>query len=241
MGNSIGHVFYFRNRWFFLVAFPPGTAGDSTAVHLQGPRQLSSSPSHSPMQARVGGWEAPAVVGILTLPSPLLHPSLHFSPQGSATLHHWQQLAQPHLGGILDPRPGVVTKGFRTLDVDLDEVYCLNDFEEDDTGDHISLTGLATSTPVQHPETSGERSRARVTVSGSRSYSSQPQASPEEMQQPPAPAGLEEEEEGSGEGTSISPVNLTPVPETELWALLSSVPGSIRSNSVSVASARLCG
>ncbi|KAB0393325.1 hypothetical protein E2I00_006541 [Balaenoptera physalus] len=51
----------------------------------------------------------------------------------SATLHHWQQLAQPHLGGILDPRPGVVTKGFRTLDVDLDEVYCLNDFEEDDT------------------------------------------------------------------------------------------------------------
>ncbi|XP_036075749.1 trafficking kinesin-binding protein 1 isoform X4 [Rousettus aegyptiacus] len=75
--------------------------------------------------------------------------------EGSATLHHWQQLAQPHLGGILDPRPGVVTKGFRTLDVDVDEVYCLNDFEEDDTGDHISLPSLATSTPVQHPETSG--------------------------------------------------------------------------------------
>nr|XP_051707777.1 trafficking kinesin-binding protein 1 isoform X10 [Oryctolagus cuniculus] len=78
--------------------------------------------------------------------------------EGSATLHHWQQLAQPHLGGILDPRPGVVTKGFRTLDVDLDEVYCLNDFEEDDTGDHISPPGLATSTPVQHPETSVNRS-----------------------------------------------------------------------------------
>ncbi|KAL4677647.1 hypothetical protein H8959_020321 [Pygathrix nigripes] len=57
--------------------------------------------------------------------------------EGSATLHHWQQLAQPHLGGILDPRPGVVTKGFRTLDVDLDEVYCLNDFEEDDTGREV--------------------------------------------------------------------------------------------------------
>ncbi|XP_036886379.1 trafficking kinesin-binding protein 1 isoform X8 [Sturnira hondurensis] len=56
--------------------------------------------------------------------------------EGSATLHHWQRLAQPHLGGILDPRPGVVTKGFRTLDVDLDEVYCLNDFEEDDTAHH---------------------------------------------------------------------------------------------------------
>lgn len=180
---------------------------------------------------------------ILTLPSPCIDPSL-FSQQGSATLHHWQQLAQPHLGGILDPRPGVVTKGFRTLDVDLDEVYCLNDFEEDDTGDHISLAGLATSTPIQHMETSGERSRAHVTVSGSRSYSSQPQASPEEMHQPPEQAGLEEEEEeeeGSGEGTSISPVNLTPLPEAELWAMLISVPGTTRSNSVSVASARLCG
>lgn len=161
--------------------------------------------------------------------------------EGSATLHHWQQLAQPHLGGILDPRPGVVTKGFRTLDVDLDEVYCLNDFEEDDTGDHISLMGLATSTPVQHPGTSGERSRARVAVSGTRSHPSQPQAAPEEMQRPPAPAGLEDEEEGSGEGTSISPVNLTPPQEAELWALLTSVPGTTRSNSMSVASARLCG
>uniref|UniRef100_A0A8C9EVV7 Trafficking kinesin protein 1 n=1 Tax=Pavo cristatus TaxID=9049 RepID=A0A8C9EVV7_PAVCR len=63
------------------------------------------------------------------------------------------QLAQPHLGGILDPRPGVVTKGFRTLDLDLDEVYCLNDYEEDETGD-ISYKGLTTSTPVQHTETS---------------------------------------------------------------------------------------
>ncbi|KAJ7395812.1 Trafficking kinesin-binding protein 1 [Pitangus sulphuratus] len=73
--------------------------------------------------------------------------------EGSATLHHWQQLAQPHLGGILDPRPGVVTKGFRTLDLDVDEVYCLNDYEEDETGD-ISYKGLTTSTPVQHTETS---------------------------------------------------------------------------------------
>ncbi|XP_031325901.1 trafficking kinesin-binding protein 1 isoform X5 [Camelus dromedarius] len=130
--------------------------------------------------------------------------------EGSATLHHWQQLAQPHLGGILDPRPGVVTKGFRTLDVDLDEVYCLNDFEEDDTGDHISLPGLATSTPVQHPETSGERSRARVTVSGSRSYPSRPQAFPEEMQEPPT-AEEEEEEEGSAHhpGKCMSQTNST--------------------------------
>lgn len=34
---------------------------------------------------------------------------------GSATLHAWQQLAQPHMGALLDHRPGVVTKGFCTL------------------------------------------------------------------------------------------------------------------------------
>uniref|UniRef100_A0A665T936 Trafficking protein, kinesin binding 1a n=1 Tax=Echeneis naucrates TaxID=173247 RepID=A0A665T936_ECHNA len=33
--------------------------------------------------------------------------------EGSATLHAWQQLAQPHMGALLDHRPGVVTKGFR--------------------------------------------------------------------------------------------------------------------------------
>ncbi|KAG8572705.1 hypothetical protein GDO81_012134 [Engystomops pustulosus] len=73
--------------------------------------------------------------------------------EGSATLHHWQQLAQPHLGGILDPRPGVVTKGFRTLDLDQEDVYCFTDFEEDETGD-IPFKNLTTSSPVHHSETS---------------------------------------------------------------------------------------
>ncbi|XP_068092415.1 trafficking kinesin-binding protein 1 isoform X6 [Hyperolius riggenbachi] len=73
--------------------------------------------------------------------------------EGSATLHHWQQLAQPHLGGILDPRPGVVTKGFRNLDVDQEDVYCFADYEEDETGD-IPYKSLTTSSPVHHSETS---------------------------------------------------------------------------------------
>ncbi|XP_073406196.1 trafficking kinesin-binding protein 1 isoform X2 [Dendrobates tinctorius] len=73
--------------------------------------------------------------------------------EGSATLHQWQQLAQPHLGGILDPRPGVVTKGFRTLDLDQEDVYSFTDFEEDETGD-IPFKSLSTSSPVQHSETS---------------------------------------------------------------------------------------
>ncbi|XP_077063881.1 trafficking kinesin-binding protein 1 isoform X2 [Siphateles boraxobius] len=64
--------------------------------------------------------------------------------EGSATLHAWQQLAQPHLGGILDTRPGVVTKGFRTLELDLEEVYQFTDLEEDESGQH-SQSGISTS------------------------------------------------------------------------------------------------
>ncbi|MGH0127037.1 UNVERIFIED_CONTAM: hypothetical protein FKN15_030424 [Acipenser sinensis] len=50
--------------------------------------------------------------------------------EGSLTLHHWQQLAQPHLATILDRRPGVVTKGFKPLPEDT--VYHLSDLEEDE-------------------------------------------------------------------------------------------------------------
>ncbi|XP_036611506.1 huntingtin-associated protein 1, partial [Trichosurus vulpecula] len=52
--------------------------------------------------------------------------------EGSVTLHHWQQLAQPHLAGILDPRPGVLTKDFHQLDVDVEKIYSLQDPEEDE-------------------------------------------------------------------------------------------------------------
>lgn len=50
--------------------------------------------------------------------------------EGSQTLHHWQQLAQPNLGTILDPRPGVITKGFTQLPQDA--IYHISDLEEDD-------------------------------------------------------------------------------------------------------------
>ncbi|XP_037704732.1 trafficking kinesin-binding protein 2 isoform X2 [Choloepus didactylus] len=50
--------------------------------------------------------------------------------EGSQTLHHWQQLAQPNLGTILDPRPGVITKGFTQLPKDT--IYRLSDLEEDE-------------------------------------------------------------------------------------------------------------
>ncbi|MEE6490096.1 hypothetical protein FKM82_015782 [Ascaphus truei] len=53
--------------------------------------------------------------------------------EGSQTLHQWQQLAQPNLGTILDPRPGVMTKGFKPLPEDA--VYHLCDLEEDEKED----------------------------------------------------------------------------------------------------------
>lgn len=50
--------------------------------------------------------------------------------EGSQTLHHWQQLAQPNLGTILDPRPGVITKGFTQMPKEV--VYHISDLEEDE-------------------------------------------------------------------------------------------------------------
>ncbi|XP_077454954.1 trafficking kinesin-binding protein 1-like isoform X3 [Stigmatopora argus] len=54
--------------------------------------------------------------------------------EGSATLFAWQQLAQPHMGALLDDRPGVVTKGFRTLAHEQDEAgnWQLDQPEEDE-------------------------------------------------------------------------------------------------------------
>lgn len=57
---------------------------------------------------------------------------LNLYSSGSVTLHQWQQLAKPNLGGILHPRPGVLTKDFRELEVDIQHVYSLNDLEEDE-------------------------------------------------------------------------------------------------------------
>lgn len=52
------------------------------------------------------------------------------------------------MGGILDPRPGVLTKDFQELDIDVEDVYNLNDFEEDDL-EPISFEAIATSTPTK--------------------------------------------------------------------------------------------
>ncbi|XP_029369612.1 trafficking kinesin-binding protein 1 isoform X4 [Echeneis naucrates] len=70
--------------------------------------------------------------------------------EGSATLHQWQQLAQPHLGVILDARPGVVSKGYRPLELELEQVYPWGSFEEDEPGEQY-FQNLPTSSASVSP------------------------------------------------------------------------------------------
>ncbi|XP_051532664.1 trafficking kinesin-binding protein 1-like isoform X2 [Myxocyprinus asiaticus] len=100
--------------------------------------------------------------------------------EGSVTLHQWQQLAKPNLGGILHPRPGVLTKDFRELDVDFQHVYSLNDLEEDEPdmskfpnllhGSVVTSSGpnLPKTTPT-HPNTSCQILHPSVLLSSSTS------------------------------------------------------------------------
>uniref|UniRef100_A0A3B3WVX2 Trafficking protein, kinesin binding 2 n=1 Tax=Poecilia mexicana TaxID=48701 RepID=A0A3B3WVX2_9TELE len=71
--------------------------------------------------------------------------------EGSLTLHHWQQLAQPHLATILDPHPGVVTKGFRPLAQDA--MFQLSDMEEDEEAEeHRETAALEKGTAEKGKE-----------------------------------------------------------------------------------------
>ncbi|XP_076880779.1 trafficking kinesin-binding protein 1 isoform X2 [Brachyhypopomus gauderio] len=91
----------------------PNDSAASTGTNYSGSSQHSSgsSSSHSHLPER------------LQIVKPL---------EGSVTLHHWQKLAQPNLGGVLCPRPGILTKDFRELDLDAQQVYSLGDLEEDE-------------------------------------------------------------------------------------------------------------
>uniref|UniRef100_A0A8C5AH44 Trafficking kinesin-binding protein C-terminal domain-containing protein n=2 Tax=Gadus morhua TaxID=8049 RepID=A0A8C5AH44_GADMO len=71
--------------------------------------------------------------------------------EGSATLHHWQQLAQPHLGVILDARPGVIPKGYRPLELELEQAFPWGGLEEDEPGEQYFQnlpTTSATASPM---------------------------------------------------------------------------------------------
>uniref|UniRef100_A0A8C1TBC1 Trafficking protein, kinesin binding 1 n=1 Tax=Cyprinus carpio TaxID=7962 RepID=A0A8C1TBC1_CYPCA len=102
---------------------------------------------HSESIMSLGAWASrPYLPDKLQIVKPL---------EGSATLQHWQQLAQPNLGGILDARPGVVPKGFRPLELDLEEVYHYADYEEDEPGEqyfqNLPTTTTTTSNSMYFP------------------------------------------------------------------------------------------
>ncbi|XP_071877020.1 trafficking kinesin-binding protein milt isoform X3 [Bombus fervidus] len=79
--------------------------------------------------------------------------------EGSQTLHHWTRLATPTLGGLLEERPGVKTRGGRGLE-DLGLVtFTLSDLEEDEEysnpGKIFQDTGSIytfTNSTVLHPD-----------------------------------------------------------------------------------------
>ncbi|XP_044062553.1 trafficking kinesin-binding protein 1 isoform X3 [Siniperca chuatsi] len=81
--------------------------------------------------------------------------------EGSATLHAWQQLAQPHMGALLDHRPGVVTKGFRTLvhEQEQEDSWQLDQPEEDELSCD-SFAGLSgeSSAPMDLPRSTSSPS-----------------------------------------------------------------------------------
>lgn len=78
--------------------------------------------------------------------------------EGSQTLHHWNRLATPTLGGLLDERPGVSIRGGRGLD-DLGlHLYSLSDVEEDaedNPGKQYQMSNSIytfTNSTVMHPD-----------------------------------------------------------------------------------------
>ncbi|XP_032806948.1 trafficking kinesin-binding protein 1-like isoform X2 [Petromyzon marinus] len=81
--------------------------------------------------------------------------------EGSMTLQQWQQLAQPHLGGILDARPGVITKdSWPTLPPPSwgHPIYRMSDYEEEEPvyfpGKCVSQTNYTytfTTCRIMHP------------------------------------------------------------------------------------------
>lgn len=79
--------------------------------------------------------------------------------EGSQTLHHWSQLAQPTFGGLLEERPGVKIRGGKELeDIGL-ESYGLSDLEEDEEYSNpgkvfevSAPTYTLTNSTVMHPD-----------------------------------------------------------------------------------------
>ncbi|XP_076162683.1 trafficking kinesin-binding protein milt isoform X2 [Ptiloglossa arizonensis] len=103
--------------------------------------------------------------------------------EGSQTLHHWTQLATPTLGGLLEERPGVKTRGGRALE-DLGLVtFTLSDLEEDeeytnpgklfqDTGSIYTFTNSTVLHPDDHTNVTSSIVGSRVATAPSSALNS---------------------------------------------------------------------
>uniref|UniRef100_T1JHE0 HAP1 N-terminal domain-containing protein n=1 Tax=Strigamia maritima TaxID=126957 RepID=T1JHE0_STRMM len=133
------------------------------SVQRNGCYDLGSDGTHTPAQCRTP--DSIMSTGSLGL-GPFNYRPYHMPEklqiikpmEGSLTLHHWQQLATPHLGGIFEERPGVQVKGERKLE-EFDENFTLTDYEEDDDyihpGKKFESTGTSytyTMSTVLHPD-----------------------------------------------------------------------------------------
>nr|CAD7264909.1 unnamed protein product [Timema shepardi] len=105
------------------------------------------STGSSGYSGRSGMWKLPEKLQIV---KPL---------EGSLTLATWAQLATPTLGGLLDERPGVKTRGGRPLEELGLEMYSLSDLEEDEEyanpGKSFQGTGSVytfTTSTILHPD-----------------------------------------------------------------------------------------
>ncbi|KAK7870038.1 hypothetical protein R5R35_011998 [Gryllus longicercus] len=103
-----------------------GTGGLSPPTYLpygcRTPDSIMSTGSSglSGFSGHSNGWKLPEKLQIV---KPM---------EGSLTLAAWSQLATPTLGGLLDERPGVKTRGGRPLEELGLHTYTLSDLEEDD-------------------------------------------------------------------------------------------------------------
>uniref|UniRef100_A0A3B4WQH6 Trafficking kinesin protein 2 n=1 Tax=Seriola lalandi dorsalis TaxID=1841481 RepID=A0A3B4WQH6_SERLL len=103
-------------------------------------------------------------------------------PMESLTLHHWQQLAKPHLATILDPHPGVVTKGFRPLAQDA--VYHLSDMEEDEEDEELRGAGVLEKGAAERGKEEEEKEEDEEEEEGGITFKVRYTSTPEERQNP---------------------------------------------------------
>lgn len=112
-------------RRTMLSNAPPGTysydeLGNNARNGIRTPDSIMSTGSSGLSGISSNHWRLPDKLQIV---KPM---------EGSQTLHHWNRLATPTLGGLLDERPGVTIRGGRGLDELGLHMYSLSDVEEDE-------------------------------------------------------------------------------------------------------------